>query len=479
MIHSLELENFKGFSSRQRIEFAPLTLLFGANSAGKSTVLQALLYVHEVLSTGLADIDRTELGGQAVDLGGFGRLVHRHDARQAMRIRIGFGNAGGLNPFHHILEHDYLSDLDDALTDAWVEIAVATQGAVPKVTELIVGSVGETQPLLRLTPAGSAAAAIATIEVSHPLLAPGKIVEGFGARASHVEKDHVGILISTPRGSLIPALDESVIIEDEFDPEETLEARHLIEMLTVGVLRQLVRVLGRTLYLGPLRMVPPRSFLSERSRRQSGWADGMAAWDALLSDSSGALVASTNKWLARLGARCEVRIQDLFDPESDAVKATDLGPATVRRLVLKVDGADVLPAEVGTGISQLVPVVVAALVGERKPVALIEQPELHVHPALQVALGDLFIENCGPRHKFIVETHSEHLILRILRRIRDTTDREVADGAPLFSRESLGVWYAESSAEGARIVPLRVDERGEFIDRWPKGFFEERAEELF
>jgi AAA15 family ATPase/GTPase len=66
MIHALEIEKFKGIADRQRIEFAPLTLLFGANSAGKSTILQALLYLHELLNHGTANVDRTELGGNAV-----------------------------------------------------------------------------------------------------------------------------------------------------------------------------------------------------------------------------------------------------------------------------------------------------------------------------------------------------------------------------------------------------------------------------
>lgn len=62
MLSALELENFKGIATRQRVDFAPLTLLFGANSAGKSTILQALLYLHELLERGTADVDRTELG---------------------------------------------------------------------------------------------------------------------------------------------------------------------------------------------------------------------------------------------------------------------------------------------------------------------------------------------------------------------------------------------------------------------------------
>lgn len=479
MIHGMEIENFKGIAARQRIDFAPLTLLFGANSAGKSTVLQALLYVYEAVSTGLADIDRTELGGQAVDLGGFARLIHRHDFRRTMRIRLEFACAGGLNPFHHVLNEDYLSELDDELTEAWVEIAVAAGSGTPRVERLIVGSAGCGEPLLELWPSGTDGVAIAELHTAHPLLSGRGILDRLGDRAFQAQEDRLGILVNIRPGTVVPLLDESITVQDDFGPtEESVEARHLVEMLTVGVLRQLVRLLSRMLYLGPLRSVPPRSFLSERSRRQSGWADGMAAWDALLGDPDGALVSATNKWLGRLGARCEVRIQDLFDPSADAARASDVSAATVRRLVLNLDGADVLPAEVGTGISQIIPVVVAALVGDRKPVALIEQPELHVHPALQVALGDLFIENCGARRQFIIETHSEHLILRILRRIRETTDRALPDAAPEFDEAKLSVLYAEAAPDGARVRRLRVDNQGEFVDKWPKGFFAERMQEL-
>jgi predicted ATPase len=98
-----------------------------------------------------------------------------------------------------------------------------------------------------------------------------------------------------------------------------------------------------------------------------------------------------------------------------------------------------------------------------------------------VGLGDLFIEAAtrdGARRTIVVETHSEHLILRILRRIRETTEKELRDGAPAFSADKLSVQYVESGSDGVRIHRLQVDERGEFQDRWPKGFFAERMEEL-
>ena len=75
LIKYISLENFKGFSDEVRIELRPVTLLFGANSVGKSTVLQAFQLVREVLESGNANIDRTIQGGDTVDLGGFKNFV--------------------------------------------------------------------------------------------------------------------------------------------------------------------------------------------------------------------------------------------------------------------------------------------------------------------------------------------------------------------------------------------------------------------
>lgn len=133
----------------------------------------------------------------------------------------------------------------------------------------------------------------------------------------------------------------------------------------------------------------------------------------------------------------------------------------------------------------MIPVIVGCLRNQQGILA-IEQPELHVHPAIQVGLGDLFIQAVqtseslvGANKTLLVETHSEHIMLRLLRRIRETTENEVPPGMTGLSPDDLSVIYVESGDGGVRFRPLRVDREGEFIDRWPKGFFEERAEELF
>ena len=136
--------------------------------------------------------------------------------------------------------------------------------------------------------------------------------------------------------------------------------------------------------------------------------------------------------------------------------------------------------DVGFGVSQTLPVVVALHAAEEGQAVYIEQPEIHLHPALQAELADVFIESAlgDQKNTFLLETHSEHLILRLLRRIRETTEKELPEGAASFAEDKLSVLHVESGPDGVQVRRLRVDERGEFKDRWPKGFFAERMEEL-
>jgi predicted ATPase len=85
----------------------------------------------------------------------------------------------------------------------------------------------------------------------------------------------------------------------------------------------------------------------------------------------------------------------------------------------------------------------------------------------------------GGRRAFLVETHSEHLILRLLRRIREATDKELPEGVSAITADQLSVLYVESHPDGVHVRRLQVDERGEFRDTWPKGFFDERFAEIY
>jgi hypothetical protein len=537
MIRFLELENWKGIGARQRIDFAPLTLLFGANSAGKSTILQAFLYLHELIERGAADVDRTELGGSAVELGGFARLVNQHDLERAMVLRVEFATPGSLERFGRDLSSFPFPDLDDEVESAWIELSVRFLSTAsfrgPIVERAMFGVNDEPRPLVWLE-IGSTLRdrepLHAYVNMGHRVLASAfgaeqptllphwvhsEVTEAWaaiaipprlglegeserdpGASGAAVDWDLEGLLsgedpipvfaLERGRLSALPSPSEPlrVVAYGEDTPEKTAVAeqvRILLEMVVLGTTAQLASFLQDAQYIGPLRAIPPRGFLYERAGRVTSWADGLAAWDLLLADRL-TLVERTNDWLRKLGAGCKVVVQQLFVGGADAEEISDDHvDKTIRRLLLDTGaGSLVLPSEVGAGISQLLPILVAAIEG-RGGLALFEQPEIHVHPAVQVSLGDLLIDAAhrqGSRRLLLVETHSEHLILRLLRRIRETTENELAVGAPAFRPEDLSVLYVSSEPGGVRVRRLRVDDQGEFLDRWPKGFFAERIEEL-
>src|SRR4051812_1503209 len=90
MITAVEIENFKGIRERTRIEIKPITLLFGPNSAGKSSVLHAIQYAQEILLRHSLDVERPLSGGGVVDLGGFRSLVHGHDLDRSVVLCFSF-----------------------------------------------------------------------------------------------------------------------------------------------------------------------------------------------------------------------------------------------------------------------------------------------------------------------------------------------------------------------------------------------------
>jgi len=155
-------------------------------------------------------------------------------------------------------------------------------------------------------------------------------------------------------------------------------------------------------------------------------------------------------------------------------------PIRYLRLVDRMSGMTLSHKDIGMGISQMLPVLAACMGAEFEMLA-IEQPELHLHPALQAELGDLFIETAldGRENQVLIETHSEHLMLRIMRRMRDTARGTLPGDLPPVTPEDVAVLYVEAVGDGSVVRPLELDEEGRLVDDWPGGFFEESFHERF
>ncbi len=174
------------------------------------------------------------------------------------------------------------------------------------------------------------------------------------------------------------------------------------------------------------------------------------------------------------------------DASEAAVKGLTLHPVDfgyIFELFLRDgEGRKHLFEDVGSGIGYLLPVLCAIF----RPfgdiglsVFSVQQPELHIHPALQAAMGDVFIEACAESRQVMIETHSEHLLLRILKRIRQTHLQAAIAPELKINADDVCVLYFDPSPDGTTSVKrLRITEDGEFMDRWPRGFFAERDQEL-
>lgn len=130
-------------------------------------------------------------------------------------------------------------------------------------------------------------------------------------------------------------------------------------------------------------------------------------------------------------------------------------------------------ADVGYGVSQILPIVTEILQGPneglQRTLFLLQQPEVHLHPSAQAALGSLFCQVASPKKQLIVETHSDHLIDRIRMDIRD--------GRSALKPEDVTVLYFERNGQEVDIHPIRFDELGNVLDAPPsyRRFFMEEV----
>jgi len=139
-------------------------------------------------------------------------------------------------------------------------------------------------------------------------------------------------------------------------------------------------------------------------------------------------------------------------------------------------------SQVGSGVSFIFPIFCAIGGVHRSSFSdhliSIQQPELHLHPAAQAELGDLLLWFSRNNGRAIVETHSEHLILRILRRIRQSFFGSTSSNNAACSNDVLIYSFAKEG-RNTKITRIRVGRNGDFMDPWPGGFFPEREQELF
>lgn len=587
-ITKLTLTNFRSFKAAQTIEIAPITLLFGPNSVGKSSVLMALFYLQQIIEKGQCNPQRLEALGNKL-VGGFKNLVNGRDLSKSIVIRVDYDKEGAIGATYgkslalledsSTLHEVSLLLQDQAVSTERVGLEFVVSWSKAKKTAYVQTlKVWLNDVFICETSCdeGLKNPLITHLNLSHALLLPSdhdewlfnmieqgdeevwsgwkktdlaqnctnddvRFSENGMISHLHSELGNTRMLGFKAIAGAIPK--PNTLLETTISHDDTVIAAIIEEALSevlVSPLDNLLSLLKESLCIGPLRCIPDSSYLASQYPKQADWYDGRASWD-LLSIPYLLRDAKINSWLAdqdklNLGYQLVYVTRDsetrFITPSLDIERIEDaiaINDAVPGQLVMSVSEEDlsvnpdsfqspieseymedlrkssdlnskfyvgqeidkesyislwdmrnkipVSSSDIGVGISQLLPLIVASQ-DDKNGIVACEQPELHIHPRVQVAVGDLLIESSNDK-TFLIETHSEHIVLRILRRIRECNQSTISPSFESINPNQVSITYLESTSDGVITKRLNITQDGDFENDWPNGFFDERDEELF
>ncbi len=554
MLTAIKIGNFKAFAETQKIPIRPLTLIYGANSSGKSSILHSLLLAHHAHETGELDVHRTNVGGESVDLGGFRQYVYKREANRRVEWAIDLDTSSFKDKlaelFAPVKQITVLLNMGIGLDDQDRPLP----GAIPEIISYEILADG--QSLLRMSGRKDGKLQLDHLDHEHTVFR--EVIKAIVLSSTTTEtvrpEDFEGLNeaiealvpeIVAVRSKLLP---EGLFESNVFNPSGQMSLYPIskgrrqedlngvvrlvlprkIDELLRGLDKIVADELARLRYLGPLRSYPPRHLTFAQHHDPNWFAGGGYAWDVVRWDEE--VRKMVNEWLTakdRLQTPYELLVRNLVgidqlegplldglerlseegldlesepdsdhtiggvwpiikDPEAEATKIQDLiRNSDIDKLseLIMIDRRSntvVSHRDVGIGVSQVLPVLVSAYAGENQIVA-IEQPEIHLHPALQADLGDVFIQSALGKKKnsFLLETHSEHLLLRIMRRIRETSAGKLTEDCIPITPDDVMVLFVEPDGNRSIIREMPINKHGDLIKPWPGGFFEEDFQELF
>ena len=146
------------------------------------------------------------------------------------------------------------------------------------------------------------------------------------------------------------------------------------------------------------------------------------------------------------------------------------------------DGRKLAVESIGAGYGQLLPLLIGLC---DRTMLVFKQPEVHLHPRLQSRVADCFVETVFNEKQInssrvrIIETHSEHFVLRLLRRLRESSFDELFHSSLTVYPEDVAFVYFQPQQSSTLVHEIAVLPSGEFVEGWPDGFFDERDEDLW
>ena len=442
MLTRMRIEKFKAWPEVD-LAFGKVTGLFGPNSAGKSSLLQFLLLLKQTRNA----TDRRlvlDFGGPAdlVNLGTFTDVVHRHDEAGRIRWLLKWTLPRTLKiPDPLGSRRNTLFEGDSLSTECEVGLMKQARARSRRLAYRFDGAEFRLQPQ-----SGSDTNFELVIDSDTDF----RFVrtQGRPRHLPHPVKTH-----------LFPNQVKSNYRNTDFLGDFELAYENLMDSLY---------------YLGPLREHPRREYQWAGASPNDVGQRGEHTVDAILAatrDGESRRLKPRARgvrglpfqriiahWLNHLGLVRDFRLDEIAE-------GTNLFRAMVRTSPSSVPTA---LTDVGFGVSQVLPALVLLYYVPEGSTVLMEQPEIHLHPAVQSGLADVMLNVADVRKvQIIVESHSEHLMRRLQRRVAERTARA----------GDVKLYFVSAPRGAARVSDLRLNEWGE-IENWPKKFFGDEMGEI-
>lgn len=441
MITHLRIKNFKGWRDSGDIRLAPLTLLFGANSAGKSSIPQLLLMLRQTLES--TDRKRVlHLGDKTtlVDLGTFEDIVFQHELERTIEVEIGWTAA---TP---VVVEDPLSHSSFSATDMHFSVDIkADRNRQPQVDRF-----------------------------KYALSDDGReLVAGMQRRSAGTKYD---LAMEGYREIRQPGRPWPLPAPYHFHgfPDEAVAYYQNTGFVSDLALR-LQELMKSVYHVGPLREYPNRTYLWSGEQQHHVGQRGERAVEAILAAKDRGFNWKAKGYLKSLDTLVAERLQAMGLIHSFKVRPIAKGRKEYEVLLQTQTGLPLVKlTDVGFGISQILPVIVECFCTPPRSIVIFEQPEIHLHPKVQADLADVFVDAIHAREngkgrnvQFIVESHSEHFLRRLQRRIAEEA----------LTPEEAKIYFVHTQKAEARIEALDVDLFGNILN-WPKNFFGDEMADL-
>ena len=424
---SITLENYRCFREKQTARLAPLTLLVGENSTGKTSFLALIRALWDVAIAERVPDFREE----PYDLGSFREIAHDRGSRGSRADSFEVSLANTIQ-----LSHKRVEQVAHRVT--FTGLAAAPY---PVERRFYVGQSwfaldtrGSNEPSLRVS--------INSREIKYDIQTNLRFFDNdtlfpLGLLLSNITRESTGFFKLVSNG----------------DPED-IDYEQIDEMGAALRISSGRRYEQRPFASAPVHARPHRTYDPSRPARDPE-GESTPSYLAELFRRNPSAWNQLKKHLEAFG-----HASGLFDEISIRSFGHSMGSpfqVEIRKFDRGMKGPQRNLIDVGYGVSQTLPMLTEFFREDSPRVLLLQQPEVHLHPSAQAALGSLFCTVSGPAKQLIVETHSDYIVDRVRMGVRDKIIRS----------EDISILFFERTGLDVKIHSLRIDELGNVLNAPP------------